>query len=1111
MRSLAGRITLLYLVAGMMAMMCGEVGLILLVRNTELLARLQILNGTLFVLASAGLIYVLTSRWEVGQARRVLRAGVDPVGMAALAEGAGDAVLALDGGHTVVYGNAAAGQVFGVAAERLVGRPLEHLVAERFRGRPLQQWLAGVNNGSGSARSVRTIPGLRGDGREFAAETTVARAAVGDEVCLVLVLRDATERSRLEEGLRQSEVRYRRLADQAPPLLWMTAADGSWLDFNETCRRYLGRGDSQMRGRGWLEAVHPDDRRRVQTLWGEAVRTSQPLAIEVRLRRGDGVYRWHLARATPLRDEGAATWTGCATDIDDLKLAGERLRAGERRYLTLASISPVGIYETDGVGRLRFVNERWSSITGVRAEDARGHGWADMVHPDDRDRILEEWQRAVRDGQPFRGKYRVRLEDGRTLWVLAQAVALPEAAGQPSGHVGAITDITDMVSTERALRDSEERLRQNRTLLAKAQEMAHVGSCEANFLSGETSWSEETYRILGLPPGSSAPRCQEFLNRFVHDGDRDRVRQALERLTRHGEPADVEYRVVTPSGLVKHVHARHEPVRGEGGEVVGMVGCMADVTERVQAGRRISAQAELIEKVHDAIIIRDLENRVIFMNRAAERLYGLRAEDVMGQDVDALVFQGDARVLEEVRRATLEHGSWDGELRQRAGDGREFVVESRRTLICDADGRPQAQLAINIDVTEKKRLEAQLLRAQRLDSLGILAGGIAHDLNNMLTPVLMAARVLRKNPPEDKRQRLLAALQSAAERGSHMVSQLVTFAGGTSDRAAEAVPIPRIVAEVRSILEPALPRCVVLRDSLAPGLWPVSGDPTQLSQMLLNLCVNARDAMPHGGTLTLRAENRQLDGEAAAHDSEARPGPYVLLTVADTGTGIDPNVLDRIFDPFFTTKEPGKGTGLGLATVLGIVKRHHGFVTVGSQPGRGAQFTVYLPACPGGTEVREPEPVPEGRAGEGQLILVVDDEPALREATADALEVSGYRVLPAADGSEALTLFNHHRDQIQAVLLDMSMPGLDGAAVMRAMHEADCAVPVIASSGLRPAGRSAEAIAACARAFLQKPYTDRQLLAVLGQVLAGGQPGRLDGTGSAAAGAGSRLAGPASG
>jgi CheY-like chemotaxis protein len=372
-----------------------------------------------------------------------------------------------------------------------------------------------------------------------------------------------------------------------------------------------------------------------------------------------------------------------------------------------------------------------------------------------------------------------------------------------------------------------------------------------------------------------------------------------------------------------------------------------------------------------------------------------------------------------------------------------------------------------------------------MESIGTLAGGIAHDLNNLLSPILMSVQLLQLKVQDEASRKMLEILQTNAERGSEMIKQILSFARGVSG---ERIPVQlkHLIKEVAKILKETFPRSIEINFKTSPELWLVNGDATQLHQVMMNLCINARDAMPSNGRLTLEADNCAVDETYAEMTPDAKPGNYVCITVADTGTGISTENLNRIFDPFFTTKEIGHGTGLGLSTVLGIVKGHHGFINVYSEAGKGSQFRIYLPA----SEAAQAKPVPSSPAdlpfGQGELILVVDDESSIREIAKTTLEAFNYRVIIANDGAEAIALFAQQQADIKVVVTDIMMPVMDGLALIRALRKLAPRLPIIASSGLTENARAAEAADEGVKAFLAKSYTAGTLLKLLADVLKGG-------------------------
>jgi PAS domain S-box-containing protein len=492
---------------------------------------------------------------------------------------------------------------------------------------------------------------------------------------------------------------------------------------------------------------------------------------------------------------------------------------------------------------------------------------------------------------------------------------------------------------------------------------------------------------------------------------------------------------------------------------------------------RLAEQASLLDKAQDAILVCDLEHRITYWNKSAERLYGWQAAEVRGKVARDL--QTDAADFDAAWLMVLEHGDWMGELRQTGKEGQNLTVESRWTLVRGDAGQPSAVLIINTDATERTRLQLQFLRAQRLESIGTLAGGIAHDLNNVLTPIMVAIGMLSENERDQERLDILATLEGSARRGANMVQQVLSFARGVEGRR-EQVQVTEVVREVERIVNDTFLKNIDLRTAIADDLWSVSGDPIQLHQVLLNLCVNARDAMPDGGRLLIAAENVTIDAAFAATQIDAKAGPHVRLRVQDSGPGIPAEIGDRIFEPFFTTKDVSKGTGLGLSTSLAIVRSHGGFMRLDSAPGEGALFSVYLPAQAGSRQDPACAKAIDLPRGNGELILVVDDEAPVRMVTRRMLESFGYRVVLAPDGAQAVALYANQHADIAAVITDMMMPVMDGPATIRALRSIRPDVRIIAASGLhgRDLMPSVEA-----PIFLAKPYSAEALLTSLKRLL----------------------------
>jgi len=399
------------------------------------------------------------------------------------------------------------------------------------------------------------------------------------------------------------------------------------------------------------------------------------------------------------------------------------------------------------------------------------------------------------------------------------------------------------------------------------------------------------------------------------------------------------------------------------------------------------------------------------------------------------------------------------------------------------EDNPKEGVCFVLDLTERKKLEHQFLRAQRMESIGTLAGGVAHDLNNILAPIMMSIEILKLSTTDPQASTILETIEMSSKRGADIVRQVLSFARGMEGERVE-VHAKHMLKDIESIVRDTFPKNIHLEINISPDAWTIVGDPTQLHQIMLNLCVNARDAMPDGGDLSIAVENSVIDEHYAAMNIQAKPGRFIRISVTDTGVGIPTEFIDKIFEPFFTTKEIGKGTGLGLSTVLAIVKSHDGFVNVYSEPGRGTTLKVYLPAIKVSSDAptRDTQRIELPR-GNGETVLVVDDESSILTITSQTLEAFGYRALTATDGAEAVAIYAAHREEIAVVLTDMMMPVMDGSALIRALQRINPAVKIVPASGLKSNGTAAKIGDPAVKNFLTKPYTARTLLKAIWTVL----------------------------
>jgi two-component system cell cycle sensor histidine kinase/response regulator CckA len=503
--------------------------------------------------------------------------------------------------------------------------------------------------------------------------------------------------------------------------------------------------------------------------------------------------------------------------------------------------------------------------------------------------------------------------------------------------------------------------------------------------------------------------------------------------------------------------------------------------ERRRADLRIAEQAALLDKAQDAIIVHDLDWRPQYWNKSAERLYGWSFDEVRGKDLRPEIFKADKSEFLTAFEQTLARGEWSGQLSQLTKQRAELLIQSRWTLVRDHDGKPKAVFVINTDITEQKRLEAQFLRTQRVESIGTLASGIAHDLNNVLSPILLGVQLLKTRELDEAAKKMLNAMERSAQRGGDMIRQVLAFGRG-QEGALKLVYCKQAVGEMQKIITETFPKTIDVQVQVEET-HPVLGDATQIHQILLNLCVNARDAMPAGGRIVLSAKNLTLSKVNAARFVGAKAGEYVLLRVADNGVGIPPKVIHRIFEPFFTTKEIGKGTGLGLSTVLAIVKTHGGFLDLQSQPGKGTTFSVYLPRAEIVDRLQEALGPAKALWGNGETVMVVDDDAAVLELTTGLLTHYGYKVVTAKNGADAIALYSHTQEDIKLVIMDMMMPVMDGATAIKALKQQQPELPVLATSGLAQSEKLKELVRGFDIPFLPKPSSADRLLEQIKKLL----------------------------
>ena len=975
------------------------------------------------------------------------------------------------------------------AAERLTGRTVEELKQIHFLElcAPDQRDAAANAFRAALCRECLTLDtamvAAAGERRELfiSGAPTVVR---GEVVGVACIARDVTERRKVEEVQKQERARLRQILDSQFGFVVVLTLDGVIVEVNQAPLIALQKTRTEVLGqRFWqVAAMEPGDR----------------LQIEGAVRRAGGgeVVRGDISASfpsvghrdfdlicSPLRDPAGEVVNviGFAVDVTERKQAEMAQRESETRLRTIFDSEPECVKIVDAKGALIDMNPAGLGMLGAQSLDQlRGADTSELVVARDRQMFLEGIA-AVFRGETTRQLFEIIALDGTRHWIDQHAVPLwdPCQPGKVAQMLAVVRDVT-----EQNLAD--EKLRERDALLQKLSEQVPGVIYQFQLFPDGRScfpYASERIRTIYETAPEEVKQTAEAVFRILHPDDFEAVSASIQRSAETLEPWACEYRVQLPTRGLRWLEGHSAPERLPDGSILWH-GYIRDITERKAAEAEFQRLASIIAASRDFVAYAALDGRLLYVNPAGRALVGLAATAPVG-DLHAPDFipESDHDFLaRELTTHLLRDGSWSGEFRLRHFAGLEPIpVDLNSFMIRDAAGEPIAIANICRDIRERLKAERQANRSQRLEAIGTLAGGIAHDLNNAIAPVLMCTEILRlKYPGEDE---LVVTVQKSCERAADMVRQLLTFAKGAAGQRVLLQPW-QLIRELEKIVTGTFPKNLELRIHCVPDVGMVMGDPTQLHQVLLNLCVNARDAMAEGGILTMTVEAKDIDATFARTNPEATPGRYICLTVEDTGTGIPPEVFDRIFEPFFTTKEPEQGTGLGLSTVLGIVKGHGGFMRVDSEMGKGSQFQIFLPVAQDGADrAAEVGQRPQTFRGNGEMILIVDDEPAILRVARIILERMNFQVLTAADGAEGITLAAEHQDALRVAITDLHMPRMDGLAFVKVLRPMCPHVKIVVSSGRLEEGAHAEFRALGVEAMLHKPFTEEQLAETLRSVL----------------------------
>lgn len=763
-------------------------------------------------------------------------------------------------------------------------------------------------------------------------------------------------------------------------------------------------------------------------------------------------------------------------EIRDRKSFVDAIEQSEMRYRSLLhGLSSVAVQGFNSDGIIHYWNEASEKLYGFSVEEAIGRNILDLVIPQVlKDDVRASIQQMIHTGEAIApSELSLLHKDGHLVTVFSNQVIV-NIPNHPPEFFCFDIDLTARKQAEAALIQSEERFQY-------VLDATRDGIWDWNIQTNEVYYSPQWIRLLGYDPEEVVPDTTFFLS-LVHPEDVAGVRQKIsDHLAGRSPVKENEVRLKVKGGSYRWFLDRGKVVaRDRDGNPLRMAGTITDIAERKRTEARMN---RLIQSNAQGVLFWNRKGEVLHANDAYLQIVGHSRDDLENGRVNWIHLTAPEYLTEDQK--LLEKLTTSGicpphEKEYLRSDGTRVPVLVGAAIFEDS---PDEGVSFVLDLTERKKLEQQFFRAQRMESIGTLAGGIAHDLNNALAPIILSLEYLKKRFSDPDSLALIEIISTSARHGAEMVKQVLSFSRGMEPQKS-ILQIGDIIREVEKISNETFLKHVVIETSIDTNLQTLVGDATQIHQVLLNLSVNARDAMPHGGRLTFSAENVLLDARQDADENPVHPGPYVLIKVEDTGIGMAPEVLDKIFEPFFTTKEFGLGTGLGLSTSHAIIKSHGGFMRVFSKVNQGSRFDIYLPAqvTSGALEDKIPPPT---TIGSGQVILVVDDEDSIRQITGITLESNGYRTLSARNGEEALAIYDQRKSEICLVLTDMMMPVMDGAATIRELRKISPHLPIVASSGLSFEAIANDSDTLNIRHFLPKPYTTKALLEILEAALTG--------------------------
>jgi two-component system, cell cycle sensor histidine kinase and response regulator CckA len=884
---------------------------------------------------------------------------------------------------------------------------------------------------------------------------------------------DITERKLTEA----ENARLALIVNSSDDAIFSTTLEGIIATWNAGAERMYGYAPEEIKGKHFSLLI-PEESRGELAANQERLHRGEPLVhYEAEHVRKDRSRLQTSLTLSPIKD-AAGEVSGVSVisrDITQSKQAEVSLRESEERFRATFENAGVGMALVDMQGHPFKSNPVLQQMLGYSEDELTRMVFTEYTHPDDREldwKLYRELTAGIREKYEIEKRFCTK--SGGVVWGQLTVSLVKDMRGRPLCAIGMVQDITERKRADKAVLESEERFR---TLFENAPVGIYRTTPNGRILAGNPA----IIRMLGY--SSFEDLAARDLNDTGFEPEYSR-RQFMERLEREGEVSGLESAWYRQEGEVLYVRENARAIRDESGKTLYYEGTVEDITERKKAEAERARLVTAIEQSAEAVVITNLAGDIEYVNPAFTRITGYGREEVLGENPRLLKSGEQAPAFYQQLWATISKGQiWHGELINQRKDGSTYTEQLNIAPVRGARGEITHYIATMQDVSERKSLEEQVRQATKMEAVGRLAGGVAHDFNNLLTIINGYSELLMDKFESDKEAgAFLKEVKDAGERAASLTRQLLAFSR-RQVLAPQVLDLNFVVSDMEKMLKRLIGEDIHLHTLLAPSLQTVKADPGQIEQVIMNLAVNARDAMPHGGNLTIQTQNVELDEDYARSHVTVKPGPHVMLAVSDTGSGMTPETQARIFEPFFTTKEKGKGTGLGLATVYGIVKQSGGSIWVYSELGHGTVFKVFLPAVGEEPMAKEPAVKVPKTVSASETVLVVEDEAGVRSLIRLALESAGYAVLETEDPESALVACTNHDGPIHLLLTDVVMPNMSGPVVAEKVANLRPGIKVLFMSGYTDDAVVRHGVLSSNKPFIQKPFSPAELRQKIREVL----------------------------